>query len=577
MSGIARMILRNQFNKSEGTCKEFLPYKRNGLISLSEHPLNDCNHLIDDELFSLLIDKTKWLDVEALNEIKDLIVTSTNCDFYIKNLLHRLDQVSGKIEISVMRYDYRRLKNLASLISELISELIGTRNEVNICPTALLKDLNQLGNKARYFSCTLPFISCPSGKKSVQLSKLKSEKWWFRRLNKKINQERELLKIAIGVVCYQNQPYASNETVNAYTRKVEAENKYLSTMSFKCKKTGNSICLADLKSSDQRRFSEFLVTSKGIEKMAKSKGLVASLITLTLPKKYHANPKHGDSSSWQGFSPEEGYIELISLTNRFNKVIHKASLYDNNGYYSIRTVESHHDATPHFHILVFYKSEFKDIIKNAIAYQFGDDKFSLTSNAYKWIDIDEDKSSPIHYLCKHFMFTDDSKKGNIRVAANKYIWNIKNFEYTGLLSGAKTLWKELRKKKSTIELNAIEKKLQRLAISNDFYGFIGTLERSDIFIILRYKTTISRYGEEVITVSGANVTENKAQYSKKGCFFDMKNELLGCYLAAKTKTVKVVTNISKVTENAINKIQGTESNSIAVKIKGFFTSIIKRQ
>lgn len=79
-------------------------------------------------------------------------------------------------------------------------------------------------------------------------------------------------------------------------------------------------------------------------------------------------------------------------------------------------------------------------------------------------------------------------------------------------------------------MNAIEKKLQRLAISNDFYGFIGTLERSDIFITLRYKTTISRYGEEVVTVSGANVTENKAQYSKKGYFFDMKNQVLGCYL-----------------------------------------------
>lgn len=297
MSGIARMILRNQFNKSDGACKavessqEYPSFKRNGLVDLSAHTLNDCNHLIDGELFDLLIDKTKWLDIEALNEIKCLIDTSTNCGFYIKNLLHRLDQISGKIEMSVMRYDYRRLKNLASIISEFISQLIDAKNGVNICPTAFLKDLNQLGNKARYFSCTLPFISCPSGKKSIQLSKLKSEKWWFRRLNKKINQERELLKIAIGVVCYQNQPYASNESVNAYTRKVEAEKKYLSTMSFKCKKTGNSICLADLKSSDQRRFSEFLVTSKGIEKIAKSKGLVGALITLTLPEKYHANPK----------------------------------------------------------------------------------------------------------------------------------------------------------------------------------------------------------------------------------------------------------------------------------------------
>ncbi len=570
------MILRNQFNKSDGTCKafdssqEYPSFKRNGLVNLYVHPLNDCKHLVGDDLFGLLIEKTKWLDVEALNDIQYLLTNSIDNEFYIKNLIHRLDQVAGKIEISVMRYDYRRLKILASIISEFISERIDTGNGVNACPNILLKDLNLLENKERYFSCTLPIINLPSGKKATQLNKLKCAKWWFRKLNKKINQQRELLKIVIGVVCIHNQPYASNETVNAYTRKIEAEKKYLSTMSFKCKKTGNTIFLADLKSSDQRRFAEFLVSSKGIEKRAKSKGLVAALLTLTLPSEYHANPMHSDSLAWKGYTPEEGYIELTSITNRFNKMIHKACLYDNNNYYSIRTVEPNHDATPHFHILIFYRPEFKGIIKNAISYQFSDDYFNNKSNAYNWIDIDENKSSPVHYLCKHFTYTDNSKKENIRVSANKYIWNIKSFEHTGLPSGTKTLWKNLRKK-ADIDLNTIEKELQKLAINNDFYRFIKILEQPDILITISYKTTLSKYGQDVITVSGVKVTESKAKNFQHNYFFDKKNELLDCCLSTKNELVKVVTNISKVVEAIINKVKTFKFNKTLLKTKNFFT------
>lgn len=577
MNGITRMILRNQFNKSDGTCKafdssqEYPSFKRNGLVNLSVHPLNDCKHLVGDDLFGLLIENTKWLDVEALNDIQYLLTNSIDSELYIKNLIHRLDQVAGKIEISVMRYDYRRLKILASIISEFISERIDTGNGVNACPTTLLKDLNLLENKERYFSCTLPIIDLPSGQKSIQLNKLKCAKWWFRKLNKTINKQRELLKIAIGIVSFYGQPYASNELVNSYQRKIDAEKKYLSSVYFKCKKTGNNICLADLKSSDQRRFSEFIVASKAIEKIAKSKGLIAALITLTLPPEYHANPKQGDSLAWKGYTPEEGYVELTSITNRFNKMIHKACLYNGNSYYSIRTVESHHDATQHFHILVFYKQEFKSIIKNAISYQFGDDYFNNKSNAYNWIDIDKNKSSPVHYLCKHFTYTDNSKKENIRVSANKYIWDIKNFEFTGLSRGAKTLWKKLRKNKTDIDLNAIEKELQKLAINNDFYGFIEILEQPGILITISYKTTLSKYGQDVITVSGVKVTENKAQNFQNSYFFDKKNELLDCCLSAKNKMVKVVTNMSKAVEAVINKAKTFKFNKTLLKTKTFFT------
>jgi hypothetical protein len=436
-------------------------------------------------------------------------------------------------------------------VSFFISKIIKKQNGLNISAALLLDELYLQGGLA----CTLPTINLPTGIKSSKLNKLKCERWWFRKLNKKINQQRELLKIAIGVVCFKNQPFSSNDAVNAYNRKLIAEKKYLSSIYFICNKTGERICVADLKSSDQRRFAEFLVTAKGIEKRAKSKGLVASLVTFTLPSEYHPNPIDEDSSNWHGFSPKEGYDKLNCITNKLNKMLHRANIYDGHSYYSIRAVEPHHDATPHFHILIFYKPECKDTIKNAIRYQFCDESFNDESKAYSWIDIDENKSSPIHYLCKHFTYTDASDKNteNIRVSANKYLWNIKNYEFTGLPRGAKSLWKELRKNKSDVNLNAIEKELRQLAINNNFNGFIALLEQPSCVITIHYDERLSRYDEKFSTIYCIKVTKIIIPIYRPILINNRDSDkLINCFSFLKIKSVKVVTNISKLTINKIN-------------------------
>jgi hypothetical protein len=69
--------------------KEFASLNEN----THENILYEFEYLIDDDLFSLLIDKTNWLDIEALNDIKTLIYKSEDSELYIKNLALRLDQV----------------------------------------------------------------------------------------------------------------------------------------------------------------------------------------------------------------------------------------------------------------------------------------------------------------------------------------------------------------------------------------------------------------------------------------------------------------------------------------------------
>jgi len=472
-------------------------FKEKPNTALQINPISECKHLIEFELLNLLVKQTAWLDTQAQREIVQLIIKSKKHEFYVKNLIHRLEMVQHKIEISTLRYSYKQLKNLSSMVSEFF------QNEFNACPDALPADvLNKLYHTG-YLSCRLPVISLPSGSNKVKRSKLSYHKWWFKKLNKKINQQRELLKIAIGSIHLNNQKYASNEAVKAYKRRVAAEIKYLSEVKPRNSKTDWNGYISTLRPADQRRFAEFITISKGIEKRADALGLVSSFLTLTLPPEYHSHPLNGDSSKWEGLSPKQSYKKLINIADKLNKVIHKMGLYNSNNFFSIKIVEPHHDGTPHFHIILYYQADYKENIKSAICYQYGDHSFNDKSNLYNLIDIDRTISTPTYYLCKHFMFSNEEKmKNNIRVATNKSIWGMKSFAFSGLPRGAKSIWKLCRKSRFSEPRNITEAKLIKFSCEGDFEKFMLVLESAikSESITLKYKSSISKHGELIKTV-----------------------------------------------------------------------------
>ena len=227
---------------------------------------------------------------------------------------------------------------------------------------------------------------------------------------------------------------------------------------------------------------------------------MSSLLTLTLPPEYHANPKNGNSEGWKGYSPAESYKKLRSIANKFNKVLHKAGIYKNGNFYSIKAIEPHSDGTPHLHILLFFLHSDKNKIQESIAFQFEDALFNESSKAYNWVDIDEGKSSPINYLSKHFVYSkNNTLSNNIRAASTKALWKMKSFSFTGLPRGAKTLWKECRKIgfRSNTYQNELEENLVDFACSGNFENFLITLEKAtaEDSIKIIYTSVESKYSE----------------------------------------------------------------------------------
>ena len=518
---------------------------------LTNHPLFACRKHLDTTLYTRLLKETDWLDDIALAEIKRLFFRSRKRTFYTENLLHRLEQIRPQINIPFLRFGFNQLENISFDVACVFINQILLNNSIKVKndPRELLADFYSYANDHNVFHCNLPILDTPSANLLVaKINKLKCPSWWLTNIKKTSDQQRELLRIALGKIHHRNQRYASNEVVQSYKHKADAEKKYLSNLFFECKKTGGNVCVADLKPKDQRMFAEFYAISKGIEKRANSKGLTSSLLTLTLPAKYHANPKYGNSLKWEGLTPKEGYKELSAISNRLNKVFHKADFYLNNDFYSIKAFEPHVDSTPHLHILLFYRPEFKEKIKQAICYQFNDAVFDVFSKAYNLIDIDTNKNAPVSYLCKHFLYSSkNTVKDNIRVAAAKSLWEMKSFSYTGIPRGSKTLWKLFRKLSDDEQLNHLGSNLKKYACDGDFENFMITLERAieSRSIKLVYKKIISKYNDISSTVSHIEFYEEEPITDAS----DKKNNTSATELdpseGEKKNSVKVVTNLSK--------------------------------
>jgi hypothetical protein len=161
------------------------------------------------------------------------------------------------------------------------------------------------------FSCPIPIMAPPTGNESVKVRKLCCPNWWFKVLKRSSRQQKELLKLALGLIGAGQQPYASDEAVENYRRKVEFERNFLA-QTYIPAESEHKKRLSELKPSDQRRFAEFMTIAKGIETVANSKNLVATLLTLTLPSEYHPNPQNG-SLGWEGYTPKEAYKKLVDI------------------------------------------------------------------------------------------------------------------------------------------------------------------------------------------------------------------------------------------------------------------------
>lgn len=205
------------------------------------------------------------------------------------------------------------------------------------------------------------------------IARMMNNEWWVSQLKAQRMRWRESLLIAAGEVNKDRSPYASKTAIRDVHARRLANLEYLKSCELENKVTGERIDLiskvmASISNPEIRRM-ELMNTIAGIERYAASVGDVGMFITITTPSKYHPTRQVGKGENktvqlnhgWndEAYTPKDGQRYLCGIWSKMRTAFKDNDLQ----VYGMRVVEPHHDATPHWHMMLFCKrSQCKQII-----------------------------------------------------------------------------------------------------------------------------------------------------------------------------------------------------------------------
>lgn len=295
--------------------------------------------------------------------------------------------------------------------------------------------------------------------------------WWRRLLRKHVTRTVEAGAVKLGVVNRFAGGYASNATVRRRTAQVERNAKALERSLFK-NEAGQVFTLAELAalspSNPVIRGGELMTRIRGAEEYADARNHVGLFLTLTAPSRFHAvtlgsggrprpNPRYDGVST-----PRDAQLWLRNKWERVRSQLDR----DGVRMYGIRVAEPHHDATPHWHALVWAEHEaaaqrVEQVIRDKWLADDGDErgaaknrinvKRMTTGGAAGYVAKYIAKSVGHAALADHLDVVQgqlwDVEQGDMpghrRVDAWAACWGIRQFQAIGMPSVC--VWRELRR------------------------------------------------------------------------------------------------------------------------------------
>ncbi|HGJ5897329.1 replication endonuclease [Arsenophonus apicola] len=365
----------------------------------------------------------------------------------------------------------------------------------------------------------------------IAIAQMTSEKWWLGRLRKHAAKWREHLHIALTNVSKRTSIYASAMTKSEWKEQKRRTREFLKSMELEDEE-GNRFSLIDKYygsvANPAIRRTEMMVLIHGFENICNELGYIAEFYTLTAPSKYHATTIHGHRNrKWNGSSPADTQRYLSQVWSKIRAKLHRKDL----RIFGIRVAEPHHDATPHWHMLLFMLPEQADSIREILReYAFQEDESELSTikarkARFHAEAIDPDKGSATGYVAKYISknvdgyaldgeLDDESgrpmKEAAMAAAAWAGRWRIRQFQFIG--GAPVTVYRELRKMAdhdTAVGLDVEFAAVHDAADSGDWAGYINAqggpfVRRDDLIARLWYQESeeTNAYGEEIIRVKG---------------------------------------------------------------------------
>ena len=355
--------------------------------------------------------------------------------------------------------------------------------------------------------------------------------WWYSRLRRIAAAWREHLHIAAGSVSRKRHAYASKNCVTDWREQKRRTREFLKGLELE-DEDGNRISLIEKYDGSVAnpaiRRCELMSRIRGFENICNALGYVGEFYTLTAPAKYHATTSAGyRNRKWQGASPSETQAYLTGLWARMRSKLHREGI----RIFGIRVAEPHHDATPHWHMLMFMLPEDVERVRRVIRdYAWQEDHHELQSDKAKKARfhaeaIDPEKGSATGYVAKYISKnidgyaldgeTDDESGELLKEAASAVSawaarWHIRQFQFVG--GAPVTVYRELRRladreaaKGLSVEFAAVHD----AADAGDWAAYVNAqggpfVRRDDLQVRTLYepRNGFNQYGEEKLCIRG---------------------------------------------------------------------------
>lgn len=295
------------------------------------------------------------------------------------------------------------------------------------------------------------------------VARLQSEKWWLSKIRKIHDRWREHLMIATGYVSKIASPYCSDPCFREWIAQKKANFEFLQAMELEDQDTGERTSLLDkvMGSTSNPKIArhELMVRMRGFEDMANDMGLVGMFYTLTAPSRYHStHVKSGKrNDKYRDVSPRQTQKYLCKVWARVRAKWGREKIRT----FGFRVAEPHHDATPHWHLLLFLRPEEVELATDIFhEYALKEDGHEPGAEEYRFTakPIEAEHGSATGYIAKYISKNidgygmdgelDDESGQSVkemakRVRAWASRWNIRQFQQIG--GAPVTTWRELRR------------------------------------------------------------------------------------------------------------------------------------
>ncbi|EJT6938622.1 replication endonuclease [Cronobacter sakazakii] len=389
-----------------------------------------------------------------------------------------VDLPFGKLLQSLPSLDRSDLKKLAGQIASWLTKALCdftdsfdgfTKDEKELARRAGLSFVH-LGELVMMINFTAPYWGALMADKLTErqahsgMLRMMAPEWWYLRLKRARDLQREHLAIAVGQVQKAASAYVSRKTLGEWVEQKKRNLEFFKKFDLQ-NEEGQRIALDSMVhrsvANPAIRRCELMVRMRGFEDIADEMGLAGEFYTITAPSRYHAvHSKGGFVGQWNGCNPQDTQRYLCNVWAKARAAISRAGIH----IFGFRVVEPHHDGTPHWHMLLFMRPQDVDTVRDIICYhaRIADSEELQSPHALKARfhvePIDHELGSATGYIAKYISknidgFALDGEKDeetgeNLRdmakaVSAWASRWRIRQFQQIG--GAPVTVWRELRR------------------------------------------------------------------------------------------------------------------------------------